>query len=374
MPVTTRQQTPKSLLIRANWISSIPSQWILLITLSAVLGELLVWLGVPAALLLGPMIAGVAVTSNGGRLQIASWPFVIAQGIIGCMIAEMLPTSMSGQVGSHISLFVVGVVSVIAASAFLGWLLTRTGTLPGTTAVWGLSPGAATAMTLMAESFGADVELVALMQYLRVVLVAAVSSLILRVWGGATVHHAIASADWFPAIRWLPFAETTGLVLAGVTLARRLALPAGALFIPLVGEIILVHHGFMTIELPRWLLVIAYAVFGWRIGLRITPPLLAHAAKVLPRVLLSTVALIVLCGAFAAVLVWMGGVDPRTAYLATSPGGADTIAIIAASSNVDVRFVMGMQMLRFVVILVVGPALAKFLANRANVSHNVQKT
>ncbi len=201
-------------------------------------------------------------------------------------------TSMSGQVGSHISLFVVGVVSVIAASAFLGWLLTRTGTLPGTTAVWGLSPGAATAMTLMAESFGADVELVALMQYLRVVLVAAVSSLILRVWGGATVHHAIASADWFPAIRWLPFAETTGLVLAGVTLARRLALPAGALFIPLVGEIILVHHGFMTIELPRWLLVIAYAVFGWRIGLRITPPLLAHAAKVLPRVLLSTVALI----------------------------------------------------------------------------------
>ena len=40
--------------------------------------------------------------------------------------------------------------------------------LPGTTAVWGSSPGAATAMVLMAEAFGADARLVAFMQYLRV--------------------------------------------------------------------------------------------------------------------------------------------------------------------------------------------------------------
>ena len=37
--------------------------------------------------------------------------------------------------------------------------------LPGTTALWGTSPGAASVMTIMAESYGADMRLVAFMQY-----------------------------------------------------------------------------------------------------------------------------------------------------------------------------------------------------------------
>ena len=51
------------------------------------------------------------------------------------------------------------------------------------------------------------------------------------------------------------------------------------------------------------------------------------------------------------------GTDPLTAYLATSPGGADSVAIIAASSNVDVPFVMAMQMARFILVLLVVPVL-----------------
>ena len=43
--------------------------------------------------------------------------------------------------------------------------MTRWQVLPGTTALWGTSPGAASVMTIMAESYGADVRLVALMQY-----------------------------------------------------------------------------------------------------------------------------------------------------------------------------------------------------------------
>ena len=31
----------------------------------------------------------------------------------------------------------------------------------------------------------------------------------------------------------------------------------------------------------------------------------------------------------------MAGIDPLTAYLATTPGGSDAVAIIAASSEMD---------------------------------------
>ncbi|PWR23346.1 putative ammonia monooxygenase [Zavarzinia compransoris] len=65
------------------------------------------------------------------------------------------------------------------------------------------------------------------------------------------------------------------------------------------------------------------------------------------------------------VLVAVAGLDPLTAYLATSPGGADTVAIIAASTRVDAPFVMTMQMARFLVVLAIGPGLARAIARRA---------
>jgi len=42
----------------------------------------------------------------------------------------------------------------------------------------------------------------------------------------------------------------------------------------------------------------------------------------------------------------------------------DTVAIIAASSAVDVPFVMALQTVRFVIVLFAGPPLARFVAQR----------
>ena len=84
--------------------------------------------------------------------------------------------------------------------------------------------------------------------------------------------------------------------------------------------------------------------------------------RALPRILLSIVALIVICALFGVVLAKVAHVDMLTAYLATSPGGADSVAIIAASSKVDVPFVMALQIARFVIVLLIGPRLARFVA------------
>ena len=70
----------------------------------------------------------------------------------------------------------------------------------------------------------------------------------------------------------------------------------------------------------------------------------------------------------ATLLVVLAGIDPLTAYLATSPGGADSAAIIAMASNVDVAFVMAMQTTRLVLVLLVGPSLAGFIARREGAS------
>ena len=82
----------------------------------------------------------------------------------------------------------------------------------------------------------------------------------------------------------------------------------------------------------------------------------------------SILTLMSICGLMAFALHKLAGVDPLTAYLATSPGGADSVAIIAASSDVDVPFVMAMQVGRFLVILLTGPMLARFIARKSGLA------
>jgi hypothetical protein len=61
-------------------------------------------------------------------------------------------------------------------------------------------------------------------------------------------------------------------------------------------------------------------------------------------------------------LVEVAGIDPLTAYLATSPGGIDSAAIIAAASKVDLPFVMSMQTARLLMVLFIGPVLSRRVA------------
>jgi membrane AbrB-like protein len=343
------------------------SQWTVLIVLSVGIGAVLLWLHAPAALMLGPLVAGIAVASGGGKVRFPLPAFVVAQGIIGCMIARMVPLSILGDILSHWLLFTAGVLSVVAACSLIGWLMTRLHLLPGTTALWGMSPGAASVMTIMAESYGADIRLVAVMQYLRVVGVAAVASLVAKLFG-VSAAHGPAAIVWFPPVAWLPLAETLALAIVGPLIARLLRIPAGAFLVPLVGGVVLTHLGWLTIELPTWLLAASYAFVGWNIGLRFTRPLLMHAARALPLIVGCTLVLIAICGAVAALMVVGAGIDPLTAYLATSPGGSDSIAIIAASTNVDVSFVMAMQTFRMITVLFIAPVLTKFIAKRINAS------
>jgi uncharacterized protein len=349
---------------RGDGLAPVP-QWIILVGLSAGFAILLTWLGVPASLLLGPLLAGIAVTVGGGKVQLPRPAFSLAQGGHRLHDRQGAAVVDLGRRHRQLAALCRRRDVRIAASGLVGWLMTRMHVLPGTTIVWGLSPGAATAMTLLAESYGADAKLVAFMQYTRVILIAAIASVIAKVCGAGALHAAH-TVTWFPAVAWLPLAETLALAVLGPVVASQLGMPAGALLIPVVVGIFLVDGGWMTMELPPWLLAIGYAFVGWRIGLRFTRRLLIHAAKALPRIIASTLALIAVCGGLAALFVVTAGLDPLTAYLATSPGGADSVAIIAASSNVDVPFVMTMQMARFVVLLILGPTMARFISKHAD--------
>jgi len=107
------------------------SQWTALIVLSVGIGAVLLWLHAPAALMLGPLVAGIVIASGGGKVRFPLPAFVVAQGIIGCMIARMVPLSILGDILGHWLLFSAGIVSVVVACSLMGWLMTRLHLLPG---------------------------------------------------------------------------------------------------------------------------------------------------------------------------------------------------------------------------------------------------
>jgi membrane AbrB-like protein len=219
-------------------------------------------------------------------------------------------------------------------------------------------------MVLMADAYGADMRLVAFMQYLRVLLVALIASLIARFF---TLGGAPPPASWFTTaaspVHWPAFGLTLALLVACAWAARRLRLPAGPLLLPLVVGAALQDFGLFTLELPREFLGLSYGILGWSIGLRFSRDILLHAFKSLPAILGSTLLLLALCGGFGVLLGHYAHVDAMTAYLATSPGGLDAVAIIAASTKLDMPFVMALQTARILLVILIGPTLARLLAD-----------
>jgi membrane AbrB-like protein len=343
-------------------------QWVVLVTLSVALVAGAKYLRVPAALLVAPMIAAIWVATADAGIRVASWPFVAAQGVIGCMIGHTIPLSVLDDLGRHWPLFLFGIVSVIVAASVIGLRLAQKGVLPGTTAIWGTSPGASTPMIVLSEQHGGDPRIVAVMQQLRIACVIAIAALVAKLGGpptGVNATTAITTATvWFPPFPVLATFATVALTVGAAFFGYYFRIPAGTFLLPAAVAMTLHETAWLPTELPPWLLALSYALVGWNVGLRFTRPVIAHAFRELPRIVLSIGLLMAACVAIAAVLVVAGGVDPLTAYLATSPGGADTIAIIAMSSNVDVRFVVAMQTARLVVVLVVSPMLSRWVAKR----------
>jgi membrane AbrB-like protein len=158
---------------------------------------------------------------------------------------------------------------------------------------------------------------------------------------------------------------TLAIAFCGAWAGARLRLPAGGLLMPMAVAAALNLSGLLMIDLPHWLLDLTYLTAGSYIGLAFDRQSLFHALRALPQLLAGTGILIALCGGSAWALTRFAHTDALTAYLATTPGGLDSVAVIAASSHADVPFVLGIQTLRLFIVILTGPPIAKILSRMA---------
>ncbi|ABX22090.1 AbrB family transcriptional regulator [Salmonella enterica] len=339
-------------------------QWFLLFLLSLLISLIFLWLHLPAAMLLGPMIAGIVFSLRGCSLQLPRGIFLAAQAILGCMIAQNLTGSLLTTLALYWPVVLLVLLITLLSSAIVGWLLVRYSSLPGNTGAWGSSPGGAAAMVAMAQDYGADIRLVAFMQYLRVLFVAGAAVLVTRLILGDSAIAVSQQKSWFPPLSGNLLTTLLLAIVAGIA-GRLMRIPSGTMLLPMLAGALLHSHGIIEIELPEWLLAVAYMAIGWRIGLGFDKQVFFMALRPLPQILFSIFALMAICAAMAWGMARYMQIDFMTAYLATSPGGLDTVAAIAVGSSADMALIMAMQTLRLFSILLAGPTVARFISTYA---------
>lgn len=351
--------------IKNNTFVKHAGTWLLLSGLTFACILMLHYLHVPASPLVGAMVAAIIIAAACKiPVMVPSGIFQSAQSVLGCMIAQIFTLTVLQSILSNWLTILICVFLMLLCSFFMGYFLSVKKVLPGTTAVWGSWPGGAMTMVILSETYGADMRLVAFMQYMRVVIVALTASVVTRLFGVdiPLQTHSFVQSLFSYGVDTKLFLLTLLFAAVCVFIARRLRLPAGSLLLPMFLGAVLINTGLLKIALPQCLLTLVYVIVGWSIGLRFTRETIKHAFKAFPKVLASILILILLCAGVSVVLVLTAGMDPLTAYLAVSPGGADSIAIIAASvQGLDMAFIMSVQVMRFVIILIIGPYTAKRL-------------
>jgi membrane AbrB-like protein len=339
--------------------------WALLFALTLAGLVIFELLHLPAAPMLAGIIASSVLSLRDTGLQISRPLFLLGQSLVGLMISQAFnPDVMRGLLDNWLLALMV-VIAVILFGLIAGWTITIHQWLPGTTGIWGTSPGAATAMTLMSEAYGGDMRLVAIMQYLRVVIVSLAAAVVARFLGAAAAAAAAPSywATLFPPMDWPGFALTIGVTILCCRLACLVRSSAAPILIPMFVGAILHNTNLMVIVLPGWLLAFGFILIGWSIGLRFNRTVFLYAFRAMPKILGAIGFMVASAGLLAVILVFGWRIDPLTAYLATSPGGVDAVAIIAASSGADMVFILAVQTVRLFLVLLTGPPLAR-LATR----------
>lgn len=332
---------------------------------SALAAWLLHALQVPGAFLLGPMLVGIAFAVAGVQARIPALAMLLVQAILGCLIAAAVNDVLLATARQHWLLFIALSLASIVLAAGIGHGVQRLGWLPGSTAVWGLAPGAATTMILLSEGSGADPRIVALMQYLRVLLVA-LSTVALAGLVGERSAPSAAAGVLLPAGATLGLrgaGQLLGLMALGVLAASLCRKPVLALLVPTLAGGALQGAHVAAFHVPPLLAAAAFGVAGCAVGLRFTRALLVQCGRRMPVFLLAIAALMAGCALLSCVLALvLAQANPLTAYLAMTPGGLDMAVAVGASLQVSLPIVIAAQLVRLLVVMAAGPSIVRCVA------------
>lgn len=343
------------------------SRWLWLGAAAVAGGALATRLGLPVAWLLGAMAGSLALVLVRGEPQ----PFppqvaLLANTVLGTSSGLLFDRGTALLMARSAGAVAAVVAATLVLSAGMGWALARWGRLDPTTAYLGAVPGAASGMVALSHELGADIRVVALLQYLRLIMVLILVPLALPYLVPAAAGAGGAAAIAAPAAAgWQGLAVTVGCMVGGALAGRLLRLPSPYFLGPMLAAALGLWTGWWHGTAPDWLFALALAVTGTAVGARFERRLLRRLARVVAVEAVLVVGLIAACGAVGALFHLVTGVSLATALLGTAPGAMETMVAAAMEQGGDAPLVVAMHTLRWLAVVLLAPSLVPFLVRRA---------
>jgi membrane AbrB-like protein len=314
--------------------------------------------GLPAARFLGPLVSAIIFSVLGFRPKVPTSLFTFAKGMLGARIAQSLGPDFFNILSTTWPYLICGTFWAMLSSCVLGIFLTRHKVMPSSTAIWGLSPGGASIMVLLSADYGADMRMVALMQYSRIVLVSLVAIFVSRFFTPiVAIPHTF---NIFVEFKPYDLFITLLTSIVALYLAQKSKFSGGAIIFPMVLVALVKNLAQIDVSIPPLILLPCFISIGYRIGGNFSLADLKRCFRVYHWIILSILMMIAFCGLFAFIMYYFGNFDALTSYLSTSPGGIDVVTIIASGTSASLPFVAAMQSLRLFAVLLLGAKLAKF--------------
>ena len=214
------------------------------------------WLHLPMGILLGAM-GFVAIFAISGRAIFGvrvMFPAKLRMGfvpIIGLGIGGSFTPTVMGQIPSW-WLSLLALALFIPMAHFIGYLIYRAGGLDRPTALFGSVPGGLIESVTLGEQVGGDVQMLALLQFLRLIFTIVLVPVSFMILTG----HMVGSAAVVGVIR-APLGLLDGTILlaagaAGLMIGRLLHLPAAIMTGPLLGSGLVHLLGYVEGVPPAW--------------------------------------------------------------------------------------------------------------------------
>lgn len=337
---------------------------LLALAIGGVGGALFDFLRLPLPWMLGSMSAVTIAALSGAKVVI---PRPLRNGttpVIGVLLgASFTPDVVAGMVAWPLTLIgIICWVFVSGGGAYL-WFRKVAG-YDRITAYFSSAPGGFMEMILIVERLGGNLQIMALMHAIRVLIVVFAIPFWFRFTADLPPMPASARVGLFdvPVIDYLLLAFCG---VAGVLVARPLRIPAAMLIGPMVFSAGF-HLAELTTSKPPFLLVgFAQLVLGSMVGTRFAGASLRRMRAVAWHAVVVALFMLAMTALFANVLAWMTGFPTSAVILAFAPGGLAEMSLIALALHVDAAFVAGHHALRLAFVIFTAAPLYRLIAGPA---------
>jgi membrane AbrB-like protein len=339
---------------------------VVLVLCAVVSGFILSRIGLPASFLTGPLlVAALFAVANRPVIRFPLFIYRLAQSAIGVMLSFTITAKSLQTIVANWAPIAMLVITMLAFTTLIGIGLRRFANLQPGTELLGALPGGAGEMIAMSDSLGADVRLVTVMQYGRLLAILATISVVGHFAGapGGGGPHPTTVAPTYHA-EPLNYLVSTIIALIGALVGMRFRIPAGTMIIPAILSALAGILGIPAAPWPPLVMASAYLILGLQIGGNFDAAVIAQLRRLGWFILLSNIFLLGVSAFLAVCLMPLLRIDLLSAYLAATPGGLDSVAATATDLKADAALILAVHSLRLLSVLIVGPCLVQFVARR----------